>query len=61
VVLLVFLVLLALFSTTGYVTAGSLQGSGYRIAAWVYLGLLALSLVGIVGVLAWRRRRKEIP
>jgi hypothetical protein len=57
--LLVCFVLLALFSVVGYVTAGSLQAPGYRTAAWVYIGLFAFSLSGLVGVLVWRGRRKD--
>ena len=58
--LIVGLVLLALYSVLGYMTAGMLQGPGYRTAAWVYVGLLALSLSGLVGVVAWRGRRKDV-
>jgi hypothetical protein len=59
--LLVGLALLALYSVAGYGMAGSLQGPGYRTAAWVYFGLFVVSLVGIVGVLVWRRRRRDVP
>jgi hypothetical protein len=54
-------VLLGLYSLAGMVMAGSLQGSGYRIAARVYLVLLALSLVSVVGVVVWRWRRRNDP
>jgi hypothetical protein len=59
VLLLVCLVLLAIFSAAGYVTAGSLQAPGYRTAATLYLGLLAFSLTGLLGILVWRVRHKN--
>jgi hypothetical protein len=59
VLLPVGLVLLALFSVAGYITAGSLQGSGYRTAAKVYLGVFAVSVLALVGVLIWRKQQKR--
>src|SRR5688500_7826264 len=55
-ILLLLAVLLGLYSIAGLLMAGSLQGSGYQTAAWVYLALIALSLVSVVGVLVWRWR-----
>jgi hypothetical protein len=49
--LLMLLALLAPFSVAGYFTVGMMQAPGYRTAAWVYIGLFALSLSGLLGVL----------
>ena len=54
-------VLLGLYSVAGLMMAGSLQGPGYRTAAWVYLIVLALSLVCVVALLVWRRRTRDLP
>lgn len=53
------LVLLALFSVAGYVTAGSLQGSGYQTAGKIYIGLFAISVLALVAVLGWRTHQNR--
>jgi hypothetical protein len=60
VLLLTGFAVLAVYSVAGYFAAGSLQGPGYRTAAWIYLGLLVVSCAGIVVVLVWRGRRADV-
>jgi uncharacterized membrane protein YcjF (UPF0283 family) len=50
-ILLLISFVLGVFSAAGYLQAGMLQSAGYRTAAWVYLGLLVLSAIGIVAVI----------
>jgi hypothetical protein len=50
-----------IFNVAGYLQAGSLQGTGYQTAAWIYLVLLAVSLVGIIAIFVWRWRRRYTP
>jgi hypothetical protein len=52
-------VLLGLYSITGIVMAGSLQGTGYRIAVKIYLVLLAASTVLAVCALRWGRSERQ--
>jgi hypothetical protein len=59
--LLLVAVVLALFSLAGWFMAADLQGPGYRTAALIYLLLLAVSIGAIIGILVWRRRRRETP
>jgi hypothetical protein len=57
---LVGVLLLGALSVAGYVTVGMLQPAGYRTAAWIYVGLFALS-VGIAIGTAFLRRRGRRP
>jgi ABC-type thiamin/hydroxymethylpyrimidine transport system permease subunit len=56
---LVAAVLLGVFSVGGYVQAGMLQPTGYRTAAWIYLGLFMLSVVVALVALVLRRRGRD--
>ncbi len=53
-------VLLGLYSITGIVMAGSLQGTGYRIAVKIYLVLLAASTGIAVCALRWGRSERKV-
>jgi hypothetical protein len=55
--------LLGAFSVAGYITVGMLQAPGYRTAAWIYIGLFALSVSAAVGIVVvrWRGRNPSRP